>query len=94
VRRARSGGGEIAMTIEDLGNNEVLSWRERRLVAMGFDPERACEIARTTLDLYELEHLLGGVGSPEMPASEGCPLLTDSECARTSRRFKRFTRYG
>ena len=50
------------MTIEDLQNDEVLSWR-RRLVTMGFDPERASEIAQTTLDLYELEHLLG----------RGCP---------------------
>jgi hypothetical protein len=50
------------MTIEDLGNKEVLSWREQRLVMMGFDPERASEVAPTTLDLYELE-LLG----------RGCP---------------------
>jgi hypothetical protein len=41
----------------------VLSWRKKRLVTMGFDPERASEIAQTTLDLYELEHLLG----------RGCP---------------------
>jgi hypothetical protein len=58
--------GARAMTIEDLGNNEVLSWRERRLVMMGFDPERASEVARTTVDLYELEHLVG----------RGCPLQT------------------
>jgi hypothetical protein len=51
------------MTIEDLQNYEVLSWRRWRLVTMGFDPERASEIAQTTLDLYELEHLLG----------RGCP---------------------
>jgi hypothetical protein len=51
------------MTIEDLGNTEVLSWRERRLQTMGFDPERAAELAATTLDLHELEHLLG----------RGCP---------------------
>jgi hypothetical protein len=54
------------MTIEDLGNKEVLSWRERRLVMMGFDPERASEVARTTLDLHELEHLVG----------RGCPPQT------------------
>lgn len=54
------------MTIEDLQNNEVLSWREQRLVTMGIDPERASELARTTLDLYELEHLLG----------RGCPTHT------------------
>jgi hypothetical protein len=54
------------MTIEDLGNKEVLSWREQRLVMLGFDPERASEVARTTLDLYELEHLLG----------RGCPPQT------------------
>jgi hypothetical protein len=47
------------VTIEDLQNNEVLSWRQKRLVTMGFDPEHASEIARTTLDLYELEYLLG-----------------------------------
>jgi Family of unknown function (DUF5946) len=40
------------MTIEDLENSEVLSWREKRLMTMGFDPERASEIAGTTLDLY------------------------------------------
>ena len=51
------------MTIEDLQNDEVLSWRRWRLVTMGFDLERASEIAQTTLDLYELEHLLG----------RGCP---------------------
>jgi hypothetical protein len=33
---------------------------------MGFDPERASEVARTTLDLYELEHLVG----------RGCPPQT------------------
>jgi hypothetical protein len=54
------------MTIEDLGNKEVLSWREQRLVMLGFDPERASEVARTTLDLHELEHLLG----------RGCPRQT------------------
>jgi hypothetical protein len=54
------------MTIEDLQNSEVLSWRRERLVTMGFDPGRASEIARTTLDLYELEHLLG----------RGCPPQT------------------
>jgi hypothetical protein len=59
AKRARDRGGEIAMTIEDLQNNEVLSWRQTRLATMGFEPEHASEIARTTLDLYELEHLLG-----------------------------------
>jgi hypothetical protein len=54
------------MTIEDLQNSEVLSWRQERLVTMGFDPERASDIAQTTLDLYELEHLLG----------RGCPPQT------------------
>jgi hypothetical protein len=54
------------MTIEDLGNKEVLSWREQRLVMLGFDPEPASEVARTTLDLHELEHLLG----------RGCPPQT------------------
>ena len=54
------------MTIEDLQDSEVLWWREKRLVAMGLDPEWASDIARTTLDLYELEHLLG----------EGCPPQT------------------
>jgi hypothetical protein len=63
AKRGRGGGGEIAMTIEDLQNNEVLSWRQKRLVTMGFEPEHASEIAQTTLDLYELEHLLG----------RGCP---------------------
>jgi hypothetical protein len=48
-----------AMTIEDLQNNEVHLWRQKRLVTMGFDPEQASEVARTTLDLYELEYLLG-----------------------------------
>jgi hypothetical protein len=64
--KRRRGGGEIAMTIEDLGNTEVLSWRERRLVMMGFDSERASEVARTMLDLHELEHLV----------ERGCPLPT------------------
>ncbi len=54
------------MTVEDLQNSEVLSWREKRLMTMGFDPEWASEIAGTTLDLYELEHLLG----------RGCPPYT------------------
>jgi hypothetical protein len=54
------------MTIEDLQNTDVLSWREQRLVMLGFDPERASEVARTTLDLHELEHLLG----------RGCPPQT------------------
>jgi hypothetical protein len=63
AKRARGRGGEIAMTIEDLQNSEVLSWRQKRLVTMGFEPEHASEIAQTTLDLYELEHLLG----------RGCP---------------------
>jgi hypothetical protein len=54
------------MTIEDLETSEVLSWREDRLVRMGFEPERAYEVARTTLDLYKLEHLLG----------RGCPPQT------------------
>jgi hypothetical protein len=63
AKRARGRGGEIAMTIEDLQSNEVLSWRQKRLVTLGFDPEHASEIAQTTLDLYELEHLLG----------RGCP---------------------
>jgi hypothetical protein len=54
------------MTIEDLQNTDVLSWREQRLVMLGFDPERASEVARTTLDLHELEHLLG----------RGCPPRT------------------
>jgi hypothetical protein len=48
-----------AVTIEDLQNAEVLSWREQRLLRMGFDPERAHEVARTNLDLHELEPLLG-----------------------------------
>jgi hypothetical protein len=63
AKRARGRGGEIAMTIEDLKNNEVLSWRQKRLVMMGFDPEHATKVAHTTLDLYELERLLG----------RGCP---------------------
>jgi hypothetical protein len=63
AKRARGRGGEIAMTIEDLQNKEVLAWRQKRLVTMGFDPEHASTIAQTTLDLYELEHLLG----------RGCP---------------------
>jgi hypothetical protein len=54
------------VTIEDLQNAEVLSWRELRLLGMGFDPERAYEIARTILDLHELERLLG----------RGCPPQT------------------
>jgi hypothetical protein len=62
AKRAQGRGGRIAMTIEDLLDDEVLSWR-RPLVTMGFDPERASEIAQTTRDLYELEHLLG----------RGCP---------------------
>jgi hypothetical protein len=51
------------VTIEDLENVEVLCWRQQRLVQMGFDPERAYDVAQTTLDLYELEYLLG----------RGCP---------------------
>lgn len=51
------------MTIEGLRNDEVLSWREDRLLAMGFDSERAYDIARSTLDLHQLEDLLG----------RGCP---------------------
>jgi hypothetical protein len=51
------------VTIEDLQNTEVLSWREDRLLTMGFDPVGAYQVARTTLDLHELEHLLG----------RGCP---------------------
>jgi hypothetical protein len=46
------------MTIENLQNSEVLSWREERLVTMKFDPEQPSGIAWTSLDLYEPEHLL------------------------------------
>lgn len=51
------------MTIKDLQNAEVLWWRERPLLGMGFDPELAYDAARTTLDLHELGRLLG----------RGCP---------------------
>ena len=54
------------MTLEDLENIEVISWRELRLVSMGLGWERAYEIARTTVDLYELERLL----------ERGCPAQT------------------
>jgi hypothetical protein len=54
------------MTTEDLTNTEVLSWREHRLLKMGLDRERAYDVARTTLDLHTLEHLL----------VRGCPLQT------------------
>jgi len=54
------------MTIEDLQNDEVLCWREDRLLAMGFDPVPAFDIARTILDLHQLEDLLG----------RGCPPQT------------------
>jgi hypothetical protein len=54
------------VTIKDLQNAEVLCWRERRLLGMGFDPELAYDAARTTLDLHELERLLG----------RGCPPKT------------------
>lgn len=53
------------MTIEDLQNSEVLSWREDRLVTMGFDPGRARELAQTILDLHELEHLIAGGCPPQ-----------------------------
>jgi hypothetical protein len=58
LTEGRNRGGKIAVTIEDLQNNEVLRWREKPLVTMGFDPEQASESARTILALYELEHLL------------------------------------
>jgi hypothetical protein len=54
------------VTIEDLRDAEVLTWREQRLLAMGFDRRRAYDVARTTLDLYEIE---------DLPA-RGCPPLT------------------
>ena len=54
------------MTLEDLQDAEVLSWREHRLMAMGVHPERVYDAARTTLDLHELEHLL----------RRGCPPQT------------------
>jgi hypothetical protein len=54
------------VTTEDLKNVEVLSWREQRLLTMGLDPEPAYDVARTTLDLHALEHLL----------MRGCPLQT------------------
>jgi len=54
------------MTMEDLQNSDVLYWREDRLVTMGFDPGRAYELARTILDIHELEHLL----------ARGCPPQT------------------
>jgi hypothetical protein len=54
------------MTTEDLRSNEVLSWREDRLLAMGFDPVPAFDIAHTILDLHQLEDLLG----------RGCPPQT------------------
>jgi hypothetical protein len=47
-------------------NDKVLSWREDRLLAMGFDPVRALDIARTILDVHQLEDLLG----------RGCPPQT------------------
>jgi hypothetical protein len=54
------------MTSGDIQNDKVLSWREDRLLAMGFDPVRAFDIACTILDLHQLEDLLG----------RGCPPQT------------------
>jgi hypothetical protein len=51
------------VTTKDLQNTAVLCWREQRLLEMGLDPGLAREAALTTLDLHELEHLLG----------QGCP---------------------
>jgi hypothetical protein len=51
------------VTIKDLQDAEVLRRRERRLLGMGFDPALACDVARTTLDLYKLGRLIG----------RGCP---------------------
>jgi hypothetical protein len=51
------------VTTKDLQNIGVVCWREQRLLDMGFDPKLACEVALTTLDLHELERLLG----------RGCP---------------------
>lgn len=51
------------MTTKDLQNTGVLCWREQRLRETGFDRELAREVALTTLDLHELEHLL----------NRGCP---------------------
>jgi hypothetical protein len=56
------------VTIEDLQNTDVLAWREDRLRTMGFDPLRAYEVARTTLDLHELEHCSGEAARRRSPS--------------------------
>ena len=74
------------MTIEDLQSNEVLSWRQKRLVTLGFDPEHASEIAQTTLDLYELEHLLGRGCPPHTAVAILLALISLIAQARLTRR--------
>jgi len=45
---------------EELG---VLRWRTRRLVGLGYEPEETARLAFSSVDIHELERLIGN----------GCP---------------------
>ena len=45
---------------------DVVRWRVRRLLGIGFELDEAARLALSRIDIHELEHLIGN----------GCPLET------------------
>ena len=45
---------------------DVIRWRVRRLLGIGFELDEAARLALSPVDIHELEHLIGN----------GCPLET------------------
>jgi hypothetical protein len=45
---------------------DVVRWRTRRLLGIGYEPAEAERLAFSPVDIHELEHLIGN----------GCPLET------------------
>lgn len=45
---------------------DVIRWRTRRLLRVGYEPDEAARLALSRIDIHELEHLIGN----------GCPLET------------------
>lgn len=45
---------------------DVIRWRTRRLLGIGYAPDEAARLAFSPVDIHELEHLIGS----------GCPLET------------------
>jgi hypothetical protein len=46
--------------------SEVVRWRARRLLKIGYEPHEAAGLALSRIDIHELEQLIGN----------GCPLET------------------